>query len=208
MDKETIHASLSLLLIVVLFISFSYLLHANAAYFEELVRENNLLSIVSYISLLIIAVVIAPVSFLPLIVVASHTWGWFYAGLFSIVGWSVGAAIAFVIARFFGAPAVKQFISLQKIEAFEKKIPRKNMFWSIIVLRLLIPVDILSYALGLFSTVSFETYMLASIIGITPFAFIFAYIGTIAWYYQIFALLVIALFLGIGYWIYFRRNKK
>ena len=206
MDKETIHALFSLLLIVVLFISFSYILSANTSYFQERVGENNILSIISYISLLIVAVVIAPVSFLPLIVVASYTWGWFYAGIFSIIGWSIGAAIAFVIARFFGAPAVKKFISFRKIEAIEKKIPKKNMFWSIIIMRLIVPVDILSYALGLFSTISFRTYILATIIGITPFAFIFAYIGSIPFYYQIFAMIVIGLFLFVGYWIYLRKT--
>ena len=207
MDKETIHALFSLFLIVLLFILFSYLLQANAEYFHELVGKNNILSIISYISLLIVAVVIAPISFLPLIVVASNTWGWFYAGIFSIIGWSIGSAIAFVIARFFGAPAVRKFISFKKIEAIENKITQKNIFWSIIALRMIVPVDIISYALGLFSTVNFRTYMLATIIGITPFAFIFAYIGTIPLYYQLFALLAIALFLVIGYWIYLREKN-
>jgi len=38
------------------------------------------------------------------------------------------------------------------------------------LLRMVLPVDILSYALGLFSNISFIRYMLATIIGVTPFS--------------------------------------
>jgi len=68
----------------------------------------------------------------------------------------------------------------------EKKIPKENLFLGIIFLRMVIPVDILSYALGLFSKIKTRDYLLATIIGVSPFAFIFAYLGRMPFYYQIF----------------------
>jgi uncharacterized membrane protein YdjX (TVP38/TMEM64 family) len=47
----------------------------------------------------------------------------------------------------------------------------------IVALRMILPVDVLSYALGMLSTVSFRIYTLASAIGILWFSFAFAYMG-------------------------------
>lgn len=38
-----------------------------------------------------------------------------------------------------------------------------------------VPVDILSYAVGLFVPMSYSAYLAATVLGVTPFAFVFAY---------------------------------
>lgn len=53
----------------------------------------------------------------------------------------------------------------------------RTSFMLIVALRVILPVDILSYALGMLSTVSFRTYTLASAVGILWFSFVFAYMG-------------------------------
>jgi len=50
-------------------------------------------------------------------------------------------------------------------------------FWWIVLLRAIIPVDALSYAIGLFSRVSLWKYSLATFIGMVPMAFIISYAG-------------------------------
>jgi len=70
------------------------------------------------------------------------------------------------------------FVSLERIATYEKKIPQNIEFIAIVFLRMVLPVDVLSYALGFFSTISFARYMAATVIGITPFAVIFAYGGS------------------------------
>ena len=69
-------------------------------------------------------------------------------------------------------------------------IPENNLFLTIIFFRMVVPVDGLSYFLGLFSKISFKSYTLATIIGITPFAFVFAYAGGLNIYYQLGALAI------------------
>jgi uncharacterized membrane protein YdjX (TVP38/TMEM64 family) len=66
---------------------------------------------------------------------------------------------------------------IEEVNKYRKYVSKDIDFWTVVMLRLLMPVDILSYALGLFSAISFQRYMLATVIGITPFAFIFAYTG-------------------------------
>jgi len=91
---------------------------------------------------------------------------------------------------------------LEKISEIESKIPEKNLFWSIVFLRMVFPVDVLSYVLGLFSRVKFGTYFWASLIGIIPFAFVLSYVGTMPVYYQIYSFMILALIIILFYLIY------
>jgi len=70
-----------------------------------------------------------------------------------------------------------------------------------------IPVDILSYALGLFSKITLKRYFLATLIGVTPFAFVLAYVGTISFYYQVATLLIAAFIFLLGILIVLRKKK-
>jgi uncharacterized membrane protein YdjX (TVP38/TMEM64 family) len=62
-----------------------------------------------------------------------------------------------------------------------------------------VPVDVLSYALGLFTEMSLESYVTATIIGITPFALFIAYSGTLVPMYQLIAMGVLLLVIIIGH---------
>jgi copper chaperone CopZ len=50
-------------------------------------------------------------------------------------------------------------------------------FGGIVVLRMIFPVDIVSFALGLLKELRFSSYAIASLIGILPFAFAWSYAG-------------------------------
>ena len=183
--KLKFSAILAFLLIIIVFVSLSYFVQTKFEFFENLIADD-FLGMIVYILLNIISVVFAPVTVLPLVVVATGLWGWVVAGVITILGWSIGAILAFLIARKFGVPLIKKFISLEKIYKLEEKFSIGNSFWSVLLLRMIIPVDILSYGLGLFSKIKLLPYAFATIIGITPFAFFFAYLGIVPFIYQIF----------------------
>ena len=185
--KDSLKSFIEILIIVILFIFFSYIIQKNLNAIQSVI-DAGLFSMFLYVFIVVVAIVIAPVSAMPLLPIASNLWGWFLAAVLSIIGWTMGAVIAFEIARRYGVPLVKKFIHLEKIHRIEKLIPKKNIFWSIVFLRIVLPVDILSYALGLFSKISKKRYILATIIGVTPFALIFAYLGKMPIHYQIIAL--------------------
>ncbi len=189
MNKDKLNAFLGIVLIVVLFIGSSYIAQhsLNSINLDE---TNNFIGMIIYTIIVILSIVIAPVSVMPLIPLASKLWGWPLAGLLSIIGWTIGAVIAFLLARKYGVPLVAKFIPMKKIYKLEKMIPENNLFLTIIFFRMVVPVDGLSYFLGLFSKISFKSYTLATIIGITPFAFVFAYAGGLNIYYQLGALAI------------------
>lgn len=132
---------------------------------------------VVFVGLLVLAVVCAPVTVMPLTPMASQVFGPFVTGVLCVIGWTLGAVIAFLLSRYAGRPLLERMMSLEKVDAAAAKIPQSNLFWFIVIARHLIPVDVLSFALGLVSTVPFWTYTLATAIGVTWFSFAFAYLG-------------------------------
>jgi uncharacterized membrane protein YdjX (TVP38/TMEM64 family) len=50
-------------------------------------------------------------------------------------------------------------------------------FSSVVVLRLVVPMDVISYVLGLFAEMTWPSYGLATALGLIPSAFILTYIG-------------------------------
>jgi uncharacterized membrane protein YdjX (TVP38/TMEM64 family) len=203
MFSEKTKAFFGILIIVLLFILSSYFVRENIEVIKSFIG-NDFIVILIYILISIIAIVIAPISMMPLVPIASNLWGWFYSGIIHIIGWTLGSIIVFFISRRYGVPLIKKFVSLEKINKFESKIPKENLFIDIVLLRMIIPIDILSYALGLFSKVDFKTYVLATLIGIIPFTFAFSYLGTIPLSYQIPGFILVVLIIAI---IHVLRNK-
>jgi uncharacterized membrane protein YdjX (TVP38/TMEM64 family) len=187
--------------IILLFIIISYILQTNSQLIENYL-DKGIIGIILYLLITTFATVIAPISAVPLLPVAVFLWGWVFAAILSIIGWTLGSVIAFLLARKFGLPIVKKFVPINKISEYENYVPKEKIFISIIIMRIFLPVDILSYLLGLFSKIKLSTYALATIIGITPFAFLIAYIGKLPIQYQITSLLlggIILLFIMLKY---------
>jgi len=163
--------------IAILFFFVSAAVSQNEDALKTFIYRHEFWGAVAYMALGVTATVVAPLSSLPFLPLVSSLFGWFWAALFSIAAWSIGSFIAFLIARRYGREAVRRFVSLERVERMEARIPKDHIFWYVIFLRVVIPVDVLSYALGLFSTIQTAPYMLATVLGITPFAFIWAYFG-------------------------------
>ncbi|MCH8945943.1 MAG: TVP38/TMEM64 family protein [Nanoarchaeota archaeon] len=192
MPSEKTKAFAGVLIILALFILSSYIVRTNIEFFNNLIG-NNVYGILVYILITIIAIVVAPISMMPLIPIISNVFGWVFGAIFTFIGWTIGTFIVFFLCRKYGIDLIKKFISLKQINKLESKIPRENLFIDIVLLRTIIPVDILSYALGLFSKVDFKTYALATMIGIIPFTIVFSYLGTVPLWYQVSGIILVVL---------------
>jgi len=200
-NKEVLKNTIIAIIIIAFFIITSYLAKEYSNQVEQIIGLKGFIGIILYTIITVIAVVFAPVSTLPFIAIASVLWGGFISAILSVIGWVIGSAIAFGLARRYGRPLISKFINIKKIEHFENIIPPKNQFWMIVFLRLVLPVDLLSYALGIFTKVPFSIFMYATVIGLIPFAFIFAYAVNLQTSYQIIAgsLGLIMFLVGVRY---------
>jgi uncharacterized membrane protein YdjX (TVP38/TMEM64 family) len=130
--------------------------------------------------------VLAPGATLPLIPVAVRAWGRVPAGLVTTAGWTTGSLVAFLIARRWGYPLVRKLTSLDRVRAMRRYIP-DNLFWSVVLVRLVFPMDVVSYVVGLFSDIGWGHYVAATALGLTPSAFLLAYLGKLPNAYEIIA---------------------
>lgn len=186
-------------IVIVLFLLAGYFAREYSETLKGLIKFQGPSGMLLYVLGAIVATVIAPLSFLPFLPVAVALWGSFAAAILSIIAWTTGAVIAFVLAQRYGHPLVHKIVNMEKIERFEKLIPPKNIFWSVVFMRIVLPVDLLSYALGLFTEMHFGLYVLATFVGIMPFAFIFSYIVTVPIVFQIVAFVIGLIIMFLGY---------
>jgi len=187
--------------IVLLFIVSAFFSHTYNAEISGYMQNYQILGIFVYIFAGFISTIIAPISSVFLIPVAVAIWGPLLTALFSIFSWGFGSVVAYFLARTFGRPLVDHVADLSKVDTVARVLPQKKLFIWIVLARMAMPVDVLSYALGLFIAVPYTTYTLATIIGITPFAFIFSYASSAPPLYTAGAIILalIAALLGI-YW--------
>lgn len=173
--KNLIGSIIGGVIIIFFFITVSMVANLYRNDIQNIAIMNSYFGIIFYILITALAIIIAPISTLPLVPIATSLWGWVVAGIISIIGWLIGSIISFFLARKYGKPFIKKFVSLEKLEKYEDYFSEKDTFWTVVFLRMIIPVDVLSYALGLFSKIKTHSFFLSTLIGITPFAFIFSY---------------------------------
>ncbi len=193
--KSFIKEFAALLVLAAVFVAISFLARSHQSFFAAVVESGGIFSKLGFVALTALFVIfIIPLDIAFLIPIAVSLWGPLPTALMSILGWVLGSSVAFFIARSFGTPVVATMIGLKRIRDMQARIPTKNLFWSVVMLRMFVSVDILSYALGLFSSIEWRSYMLATTLGVMPFGFYFAYTSTLALWYQIAAVgVVIAL---------------
>lgn len=189
--------ALPVIFLALLFLGSTYAAQTYEAELAGLVG-TGLSGMLLYALLAVTGTIIAPLSSLPLVPIASVLWGPSAAAILTVLGWWVGGMIAFLLSRRFGRPLVEKMISVEKLAKVEARLPEKHQFWSIMVLSMVLPTDILSYSLGLFRNIPFRTYAPSVLIGNTPFAFVFAYTGALPFKQQVY--LVVPVFLLVLLW--------
>jgi uncharacterized membrane protein YdjX (TVP38/TMEM64 family) len=163
------------------------LTRAHADSIKAFIDRNAAWGVFLYIVLNILDALIAPGATLPLIPVAVHAWGRVVAALITTVGWTAGSLIAFLIARRWGYPIVSKMTSMERLRGMKRYIP-EDLFWSIALLRLVLPMDVISYAIGLFTDISWTKYTTATSLGLLPSALVLAWLGKLPHAYEFIAL--------------------
>src|SRR5437762_1057578 len=141
MSKSSRKEYVWLAVVAAVLIAAVFVVRANADPIKGFIERYPLWGAFLYILLNILDAVLAPGATLPLIPVAVHAWGRVIAALVTTIGWTTGSLIAFLVARRWGYPIVKRLTSMQRVRQMERYIP-DDLFWSIVVLRLVLPMDV------------------------------------------------------------------
>lgn len=175
---------IELAVVILLFVFVTYLVQNNLEFFQGLI-EKDATGIAVYFILVQIAIIFAPLSSVPLIPIMSNIWGWQTTAIINFFAWTFGCVIVFLISRTVGVKILKKLVFLGSLHEIEKKLPTTNVFFSLIFLRMIVPVDILSYALGLLTKVRFTMFFVTTVIGIIPGVILWSYAGTVSPLYQL-----------------------
>ncbi|MBI3983316.1 MAG: TVP38/TMEM64 family protein [Gemmatimonadetes bacterium] len=148
----------------------------DVSWLESWIGQHAVLGAGMYVVIVAASVVFLPFSSLPLLPLATRSYGVVLTALLSAAGWWAGSLIAFQVARR-ARRYVERMTSLEAIDRLEAVVPEDVGFGGIVVLRLILPVDVVSFALGLLKRLRFRAYAMASVVGILPFAFVWSYAG-------------------------------
>ena len=125
----------------------------------------------------------ATVAFAPgavLTLAAGALFGLFYGTVYTLIGATLGASLAFLVARYGARRAIEQRLAgNRRFQAIDRAVGREG--WKIVALLRLSPVfpfNLLNYALGL-TQVRFVDYLSASL-GMLPGTLLFVYSGKLA----------------------------
>ncbi len=166
---------------------------------EEVVHTTGVLGMVGYVAITAGAVIAAPLSTFPLVPIAAMMWGSFIGALLSALGWFIGSVAVFGIGVYARPFLIKKGNVFETAEKLGSVITKHNDPLTLIFLRMVLPVDVVSYALALCNPMPFGRYCWTTLIGILPFAFIFSYVANLSMWYQGIALAGIAVFLLLSY---------
>jgi uncharacterized membrane protein YdjX (TVP38/TMEM64 family) len=164
------------IIVIALFIFTSWLSHNYSTELASSAFSDNVYGEFLYFLISVFSVVIAGISASPLIPLANVIWGPAITLTLTAIGWTIGSMIAFWLSRRFGEKLVCRIVNKCDFEDYRNNIGTKNLFWQLLLARIFLPVDVLSYVIGLFTKMNWFLFFLSTLIG----SFLFTILAIVA----------------------------
>jgi uncharacterized membrane protein YdjX (TVP38/TMEM64 family) len=200
-NKEAILLSI----FITLFIASTVLCKLYADPIRYAIGYRGILGIAAYQILIIIGEIVIPAGSLPLLPIAVLLWGKYWSAVLTVTGWMICSIIAFGMARRYGRILVSRFIDTEEMNRIGRTIPHHHLFFTTALFRLVFPVGLVSYALGIFTHINWFRYLAATALGSAPLAFLSALILTLPLSYRILAEAV-GIIVAIGVYLWIRKK--
>ena len=189
---KNIKAILISVLVIGLFILASWLSHRYAPELSQLTL-TGVYGELAYVLISLFGALVAGISSTPLIPLALAIWGAETTVVMTAVGWTLGSLAAFLLSRRFGEKLVCRIVNVCDLEDYQHRISSKGLFWKLLLARIFLPVDLLSYAIGLFTKMNIFSFITATFIGSAVFTVLAVYAAELSVPVQIFLGLAVIL---------------
>jgi uncharacterized membrane protein YdjX (TVP38/TMEM64 family) len=143
---------------------------------EPLIAEHPLWGALLFLLLSALSAMLAFFSSAVLVPVAIHAWGKLACAFLLWLGWILGGACAYGIARSWGRPVVRRLTSHKGLAHYEERISRHTPFGLVLLFQLAIPSEIPGYVLGL-ARYGLRRYLVVLALAELPYAVGTAYLG-------------------------------
>lgn len=174
-----------------------------AAPIQAVLSAHAGLAVVVFVATSVVAVLLPMLTNLPLLPLAVLVCGPWWTALLLLLGWTGGAALAFWLGRHARDSVLRHFPSVQRHADIDRLIHPRHRIASLVMLRMTFPVDVLSYALGLFSrSTTLAENTLSTLIGAAPFALLFAWFPVLSGAQQAMVFVASTLaFVAYAWWV-------
>jgi uncharacterized membrane protein YdjX (TVP38/TMEM64 family) len=148
---------------------------------QDALTANERMGILVFVGTSVLAVLIPVLTNLPLVPLAVLAWGPWWTAVLLLSGWVAGAALSFVLGRHAREWILRRFPAAKRHANIDRLIHPRHRLWSLVLLRMTFPVDVLSHSLGLFSrSTTLTENVVSTALGAAPFAVMFALIPTLS----------------------------
>ena len=193
---------------VIIFIAIAQWSQQYSELLTDLATRAGWMGVLSYVTIMAASIIVAPLGTGFLLPVGANSYGPFLTAVYSIVGWTIGSMIAFWIARRFGSQVAKYQTFIQRIQHYEKAMPRYRFYTIIVLFRMALPVDVVSYVLGFSSTLKYSAFFVTTLIGVTPLTFMFTYAAISTVRIQILVGVITTVIFFIGLYFAYKEYKS
>ena len=145
---------------------------------ESFIKNSGVYAPIVYGLLMIIAILIAPIPASPLAIISGIIFGPWLGMIYTLISATIGACIAFLLARFFIRDYLLRYYENNKLyKKFEGK-NDINIAYIVFLTRLMpqVSFDVVSYLAGL-TKLRLRWFALATFLGMIPIVFIFSFFG-------------------------------
>ncbi|ATB47923.1 TVP38/TMEM64 family protein [Corallococcus macrosporus] len=156
--------------------AFQALLHRVLDAAAPIIAEHPVRGAALFVLLSAVSAMLAFFSSALLLPVAIHAWGQALSALLLWVGWMVGGACAYGIARAWGRPVVRRLTSGRMLARYEARLSRHSSFGLVLLFQLAVPSEIPGYVLGL-ARYGLRRYLLVLAVAELPYAVGTVYLG-------------------------------
>jgi uncharacterized membrane protein YdjX (TVP38/TMEM64 family) len=143
---------------------------------EPVIAEHPFWGAVLFLLLSACSAMLAFFSSAVLVPVAVQAWGKLACAFLLWLGWILGGACAYGIARFGGRPVVRRLTSHKGLARYEERISQHTPFGLVLLFQLAVPSEIPGYVLGL-ARYGLRRYLLVLALAELPYAVGTAYLG-------------------------------
>jgi uncharacterized membrane protein YdjX (TVP38/TMEM64 family) len=167
--------------VVALFVVALWLAREFASPIRDLLTANVRVGVATFVATSALAVLVPLLTNLPLVPLAVLAWGPWWAASLLLCGWVAGAMLSFALGRHARGFILRRFPSVNRHARIDRLVHPRHRMVSLILLRMTFPVDVLSYALGVFSrSTTMAEVAISTALGAAPFALLFALVPVLS----------------------------
>ncbi len=187
---------------VVMFLGISFVVQNNLEAPQTFVEHSKWgMALYLLISTLLVIIPFAsPMAWIP---VASILWGWPVAGVLTLIGWVTASQIVFEVSRRLGRQLIVRAISTKRLHQASAFLKKGGVF-GMIAIRILLPADVSSCTLALFTKVGRLHFFIVSVASLAGPAFLYSYVGSLSVELQAF---IIGCVILVGVLVFLSRKQ-